>query len=588
MPSRMRVALAATLAALALAWWVTTASPATATSADATVAVDTTFAPPAFDGDILAVARDLDGTIVVGGTFTSVGGVAAGGIARLLPNGQLDTTFTPGAGFSPTAAGTNVLSIELPGDGTILVGGAFTSYKGTAVGNIARLKANGDLDTSFVTGSGFTATGGGSVNTLLLQDDGKLLVGGAFSQYNGSALGNIARLTSTGSLDSTFATGAGFTMTGAQGNVSSLLVVGSGKVLAGGFFEAYAGQPAVGIARLASDGAFDPTFDAGTGFLSQSAYPSGPLAMGLQPDGKVLAAGAFVTYNGNARGGIVRLNTNGALDTTFAPGTGLLQGAVPGTGAGLDMDDSGRILVGGAFTSYDGTARSGIVRTLSTGAINTTFRPGTGFAAATGTPFVSVVDIALDGSILAAGHFTSFDGTAVQPIVKLAATGVPSAPTNVVATPGTGQATVSFTAPASTDGLTISNYEYSVNGGITWQAFSPAQTTSPVTIPGLQAGSTYYVSLRSVTSQGPGAASAPVQLVMASASPTTTSTPTATATATATATSTHASTSSSALPKTGAEGIGRVLWIAGVFLTAGLVLLLVSRKRTRRAGRHGF
>jgi hypothetical protein len=85
---------------------------------------------------------------------------------------------------------------------------------------------------------------------------------------------------------------------------------------------------------------------------------------------------------------------------------------------------------------------------------------------------------------------------------------VPAAPTNLVATPGNGQAIIAFTAP-SDGGSPITNYEYWITdaSGGGFEAFSPPVTTSPVTITGLPNGQTLHIRLRAVNAAGPGAQS---------------------------------------------------------------------------------
>ena len=106
------------------------------------------------------------------------------------------------------------------------------------------------------------------------------------------------------------------------------------------------------------------------------------------------------------------------------------------------------------------------------------------------------------------------DGGSGIVIVKyLVPATTPSAPTALSATSGDGDATISFTAGAN-GGAAISNYEYSTDGS-TWIALSPADTTSPVTIPGLTNGTAYSIYLRSVNSVGSGTASGAVSVTPA-------------------------------------------------------------------------
>jgi uncharacterized delta-60 repeat protein len=151
-----------------------------------------------------------------------------------------------------------VNSVAVQSDGKVLIGGEFTTYNGTSRGYVARLNTDGSLDTGFLaTGAGAN----GAVNSVAVQSDGKVLIGGDFTTYNGTSRGHVARLNSDGSLDSGFlATGAG-----ANGAVISLLVQSDGKVLIGGNFPAYNGTARGSVARLNSDGSLD------TGFLAVGA-----------------------------------------------------------------------------------------------------------------------------------------------------------------------------------------------------------------------------------------------------------------------------------------------------------------------------
>ncbi|CAB4739148.1 unannotated protein [freshwater metagenome] len=91
--------------------------------------------------------------------------------------------------------------------------------------------------------------------------------------------------------------------------------------------------------------------------------------------------------------------------------------------------------------------------------------------------------------------------------------GPPPAPTALISTPLSSSAQIAFTDPISNGGATITNYEYSKNNGSTWQALSPVDATSPITVPGLTDGNTYTIKIRAVNSYGSGTASESVSVL---------------------------------------------------------------------------
>lgn len=88
----------------------------------------------------------------------------------------------------------------------------------------------------------------------------------------------------------------------------------------------------------------------------------------------------------------------------------------------------------------------------------------------------------------------------------------PGIPRSVNVSAGSRQVSISFSAPLSDGGRAITNYEYSLNGGSTWTALSPASTSSPIVVTGLANGTSYQVSLRAMNSLGAGTPSTPVSV----------------------------------------------------------------------------
>ncbi|MBS1583172.1 MAG: T9SS type A sorting domain-containing protein [Bacteroidetes bacterium] len=259
--------------------------------------------------------------------------------------GPLDPGFDPGVG---TGAGSTLTSIALQPDGKVLIGGTFTQYRSVARRGIARLNGDGTLDTSFDPGADFNSA---TVDHILPLPDGKVLICGELSFLNGTMRRGVARLNSDGSRDTGFDAGADF------GSYAPRAVVQpDGKVIVPGFSFAGDGTTTVHLARLAGDGSVDTTFHPGAGFDDI------PLGLALQPDGKIMVHGMFQAFNGVPCGRIARLNSDGSLDNSFHPGTGFA-----GDINAMALQPDGRILVAGVLDSLDGVPCGRIVRLNSNG-----------------------------------------------------------------------------------------------------------------------------------------------------------------------------------------------------------------------------
>ena len=245
-------------------------------------------------------------------------------------NSIVNTSFVYGSGFN-----NQVKAIAIQSDGKILVGGQFTTYQGTGANRIVRLNADGSIDGTFVYGSGFNS----SVNSIAIQSDGKILVGGNFTSYNGTGANYIIRLNSDGSIDGTFVYGSGFGFI-----VNSISIQTNGKILCVGDFTTYNGTGANRIVRLNSDGSIDGTFVYGSGFNISLNLTK------IQSDGKILVGGNFTSYNGTGANRIIRLNSDGSIDTSWGYGSGFSS-----TVLSIAIQNNGNILCGGSFTTFNTT-----------------------------------------------------------------------------------------------------------------------------------------------------------------------------------------------------------------------------------------
>jgi uncharacterized delta-60 repeat protein len=200
------------------------------------------------------LAVQPDGKVLAAGGFDFVNGVLTGKLQRFNPDGTPDATFNIGAGANGFIA-----AVLLQPDGKILVAGGFTIFNDVVVPNLVRLNANGSLDNTFSSqGAGVPRQPMG----LALQPDGKILVSGTAIDVQQQTISGVVRLLPNGTRDTSFAPG-----TGTDGGFAyCLLVQPDNKILVGGAFNTFNGQPAVGLVRLNPDGSLDPTFNAAINF----------------------------------------------------------------------------------------------------------------------------------------------------------------------------------------------------------------------------------------------------------------------------------------------------------------------------------
>ena len=284
--------------------------------------------------------------------------------------GSVDTTF-----FSNGGADGTVHSITIQPDGRILIGGVFDNYYGTNCHRLARVLPNGSVDATF--NSPITDPVA-DVLAIALQNNGQIIVGLRSATP-------LMRLDASGNPDLTFNVGAL-----PDGAVHVIAIQPDGKILIGGEFTHVGTQPRGRIARLNSDGTLDATFtQAGANYIIE--------AIALQPDGRILIGGQFQTYTGLNRPYLTRLNSNGSLDPTFTPGQGPNQ-----TVYAILLQPDGKIVIGGFFYAYDGHPQNAVARLNTNGTYDASF--GSIDDLQDGT--VSAMEIQRDGKIVVGGDMT--------------------------------------------------------------------------------------------------------------------------------------------------------------------------------------
>lgn len=376
-------------------------------NADGTL--DTSFSTGAgFNNNVWNVNVQADGKLLAFGGYTQFNNQQSTRITRLQINGQLDATFATGSGM--INRGTVTCSYK-QADGKMIIGGEFYYFDNTSQYKLIRLNVDGTLDTSFVSPLNSESI----PYTINQQADGKILVGGSF--YINNQNYTLVRLNTDGTLDTTF--------TSAYDNlVNAILVLSDGKIIVGGNSEDGFSAVSRGIMKLNTNGSEDTSFIWGSGFNLYSQVR----ALKLTSDNKILAAGSFSSYNGQNSGGIIRLNMEGTQDNTFNNGnTGL-------TGTGriydLDIQSDGKIVAVGKFRTYNGTTANGIIRLLSNGAMDTSFVTGTGFRPQPTSQWsnniyenIYSVKIQPDQKIIVGGDFIQYKGINQYGIICLNADG---------------------------------------------------------------------------------------------------------------------------------------------------------------------
>ena len=322
--------------------------------------------------------------VVIIGRFRSFNGVARKYVARLNADGTLDTSFN-----APALSNGYLYCVYILPDDKILIGGDFTiSVSGTTIKNLARLNADGSVDNTFNVGTG-TRGPNALVHALAFDQasplaNSKILIGGTLTNYNGSTgTKRVMRLNYDGSIDATF-NGIG----SVNGEVRALAfqnIGGLKKIIVGGFFSGFSDGTTTTknkILRLLPNGDLDTSFNpGGSGAGGGDIYD----IFVKSANNRIYAVGNFTSYNGTTRKSLVFLESDGTMVPTGTPSFDYSAGSgVTSTGSAsfiftiLVQPDS-RILIGGSFSAYNGTTiPKGIARLNSNATLDNTFLTGTG------------------------------------------------------------------------------------------------------------------------------------------------------------------------------------------------------------------
>ena len=344
---------------------------------------------PTVDNAVSAIQQQPDGKIIIGGSFTSVGGQMRNRLARLNADGSLDTTFADANLSQP------VRDIALQSDGKIIVSTVATSTPTQMLNQLFRFNADGTLDTSF------NPNVNNGVYAVTLQTDGKIIIGGFFTSIGAQARSNLARLNTDGTLDTSFTpTPDAAVLTGVRQP--------DGKILIGGIFSNVNGMARNRIFRLNADGTLDTSFNSLT-----ASYGSGTGIQDIaaQPDGKIIIGG-YATTDGSIKI-VARLNADGTPDTAFNQNVESISGTFRNVRA-VAVQSNGKILFGGMFQS----PQTSLIRLNADGTTDIAFNPR---PTNQDSPISSVDEIVVqaDQKILVGGFFTRIGGASRNNFARL-------------------------------------------------------------------------------------------------------------------------------------------------------------------------
>lgn len=335
---------------------------------------------------VSSVALQPDGKIVVGGGFAEAGGSARTAVARLLPSGLADATFTSPLQPHSSVSMQQANNLALQPDGQLILSGYLQPAGASQAQLLLRTTASGQVDTSFQPGA-TDATGSNDYwFPVLVQPDGRIVT--ANLAYPGTAPGTyerVERLLPSGSIDPAFTR----TTTGGLGIQAQILTLArypDGRLLAGGNFSFYNGVAMGNLVRLSATGVLDASFVSTIGSFRVR-------AVAVQPNGRVLAAGD--SYVNTVNPPMIRLLNNGSADATFTRAQGPALGFGPRQ---LLIQPDGKILLGGYFTTVAGQPRMAIARLIDANVLHVASTQTEALTSAWPVPTHGDLHVALDAA----------------------------------------------------------------------------------------------------------------------------------------------------------------------------------------------
>jgi len=291
-------------------------------------------------------------------------------------------SFSLGLKGSASGAGNIVRAFAELSDGAVLLGGAFTTFDGATSYGFTKRTTSGDPDSSFASNIGSAAGSGQTVYAIAVQADGKILVGGTFTTWNGAAAVRLVRLNTDGTRDTSFTTAIGSKY---GYTVYAVLVRPSDQKI----FVAYGTSTNTRVDLLNTDGSDDATFTSYA--INNTIY-----ALGMDSAESLFIGGAFTTVNSASYRYIAKLLSTGGVDTGFASTT-KCDAAV----YGIKVRSDDKVYIVGQFTTYT-SARPCFALVNADGTINSAHATLVG--SFTPTPLILyAIDELPDGDVVIVG-----------------------------------------------------------------------------------------------------------------------------------------------------------------------------------------
>lgn len=424
--------------------------------------LDTSFNPNV-NGEIKALALAPDGKIVIGGSFSSVGGQQRSQIARLLSNGKLDTGWAP-------PAGEVVPACAVLGDGSVVAGASFPGHSG-----ICKFRPDGSIDSAFT-----VSVQEGEIRAMTPDVDGNLLLGGNFHMINGHERGGFVVLGPDGGDKGKY-----YADPDAGKSVNSLLARSDRSIFLGGDFTKLFGKSYVHVGRVTSEAILDSKYV--SPLIARDGKSVNCLALQNYEILRTIVGGNFNTKaDGTENRCLARISQSGVLDSSFNPVFTHSTGTPKVTSVVVQVD--GKIIVAGDFTAVNGIAKLGLVRLTQSGAVDTSFVASA--AGATG------LALQADGKVIVTGSFQQVNGVTRNRIARLNNDLGRELLTIY-------QKSIIWSRGSGTPESDFVSFEVSSDAGATWQKLTtPTRSSSTFTSSGINLPATGMIRARARVSSG--------------------------------------------------------------------------------------